>query len=95
MYVVLAAQDGVKDEVNTSTTYCSGIVGAVDVHQPSFGYNLSLHLVVLTVNARLILNLFYQDDNGANRFPKIVSMPSSSWLSCSSSCHQYSDGSSG
>ncbi|CAB0044203.1 unnamed protein product, partial [Trichogramma brassicae] len=36
-----------------------GIVGAVDVHQPSFGYNLSLHLVVLTVNARLILNLFY------------------------------------
>ncbi|CAB0037365.1 unnamed protein product [Trichogramma brassicae] len=54
-----SAQDGVKDEVNTSTTYCSGIVGAVDVHQPSFGYNLSLHLVVLTVNARLILNLFY------------------------------------
>ncbi|CAB0044274.1 unnamed protein product [Trichogramma brassicae] len=89
------AQDGVKDEVNTSTTYCSGIVGAVDVHQPSFGYNLSLHLVVLTVNARLILNLFYQDDNGAIRFPKIVSMPSSSRLSCSSSCHQYSDGSSG
>ncbi|CAB0044791.1 unnamed protein product [Trichogramma brassicae] len=44
---------------DTSTTYCSGIVGAVDVHQPSFGYNLSLHLVVLTVNARLILNLFY------------------------------------
>ncbi|CAB0034119.1 unnamed protein product [Trichogramma brassicae] len=72
-----------------------GIVGTVDVHQPSFGYNLALYLVVLTVNTRLILNLFYQDDNGANRFPKITSMPSSSWLSCSSSCHQYSDGSSG
>uniref|UniRef100_A0ABD2XDN4 Uncharacterized protein n=1 Tax=Trichogramma kaykai TaxID=54128 RepID=A0ABD2XDN4_9HYME len=26
----LPAQDGVKDEVNTSTTYCSGIVGTVD-----------------------------------------------------------------
>uniref|UniRef100_A0ABD2X1B5 Uncharacterized protein n=1 Tax=Trichogramma kaykai TaxID=54128 RepID=A0ABD2X1B5_9HYME len=26
----LTAQDGVKDEVNTSTTYCSGIVGTVD-----------------------------------------------------------------
>ncbi|CAB0044228.1 unnamed protein product [Trichogramma brassicae] len=72
-----------------------GIVGTVDVHQPSFGYNLALYLVVLTVNIRLILNLFYQDDNGANRFPKITSMPSSSWLSCSSGCHQYSAGSSG
>ncbi|CAB0033091.1 unnamed protein product [Trichogramma brassicae] len=78
-----------------SSTASTGIVGTVDVHQPSFGYNLALYLVVLTVNTRLILNLFYQDDNGANRFPKITSMPSSSWLSCSSGCHQYSAGSSG
>uniref|UniRef100_A0ABD2XLC1 Uncharacterized protein n=1 Tax=Trichogramma kaykai TaxID=54128 RepID=A0ABD2XLC1_9HYME len=42
------------------------------MHQLSFGYNLALYLVMLTVNVRLILNLFYQDDNGQRKILDIM-----------------------